>query len=160
LIRVELPSGEKYELSHLVTDFNGTLAVDGVLVEGVRERLTALAKEIEIIILTSDTHGSVEGQADGLPVEIQIIPTGTGPGDEAVAKEKELLAIGADNVVFLGNGRNDGKALATARLSIVILGREGAARSALENADMVAANPIDGLDLLLNPTRLRSGLRW
>lgn len=39
MIEIEIPGGETLRLEHLVLDFSGTLARDGRLLPGVRERL-------------------------------------------------------------------------------------------------------------------------
>jgi soluble P-type ATPase len=44
-------------LCGLVTDVNGTLAVDGILIDGLAKRLTSLRDRLEIHMLTADTHG-------------------------------------------------------------------------------------------------------
>jgi hypothetical protein len=43
MIDVAIPGFGRLALEHLVCDYNGTLARDGVLLDGVAARLTALA---------------------------------------------------------------------------------------------------------------------
>ena len=55
------PGQNPIEEGHLVLDFNGTLAVDGVLVSGVAERLRELAltpNGLAIHVVTADTSAS------------------------------------------------------------------------------------------------------
>lgn len=160
MIRIELPSGEVYELKTLLCDFNGTLAVDGVLSESVKERLRRLSNDLEIAVITSDTQGSATQQLEGLPVRTVIVPRGGEPGQERERKREELHAVESEGVVFLGNGSNDAGAIPHARLSIVVLGLEGAYGDTLRQADLVVTSAEDALDLLLKPKRLISGLRY
>ena len=42
-------------------DYNGTLAVDGHLLGGVKKALTALSGKINVHVLTADTFGEGRG---------------------------------------------------------------------------------------------------
>ena len=44
MLEIDIPGWGRLELASLVMDYNGTLARDGVLLEGVRERLQAFCK--------------------------------------------------------------------------------------------------------------------
>ena len=55
MIQIDIPGSAKIEARHLVCDYNGTLAVDGMLLPGVYDLLKSLAKELEIHIITADT---------------------------------------------------------------------------------------------------------
>jgi soluble P-type ATPase len=158
MIQIPLPGGVHLELNHLVSDFNGTLAVDGRLVEGVAERLVRLAGMVPVTVLTSDTVGTAREELAALPVSVKIIETGREPGEEAGAKRTFVESLGT-GVVFLGNGANDVDGLEAATLSIVVLGREGAAGKVIASASLVVASPVDALDFLLRPSRMISGLR-
>jgi soluble P-type ATPase len=57
MMEINIPGLKALRLTHLVLDFNGTLACDGKVLEGVRERLEALARELEIHVLTA-THSA------------------------------------------------------------------------------------------------------
>jgi soluble P-type ATPase len=59
----------------------------------------------------------------------------------------------------LGNGSNDMKMLEASGLGIAVIGREGAAISAINNADITVCSVVDGLDLLLKPDRIKATLR-
>jgi hypothetical protein len=43
VIEIEIPGFRVLQLSHLVLDYNGTLAVNGDLIEGVKSHLSPLA---------------------------------------------------------------------------------------------------------------------
>jgi soluble P-type ATPase len=74
MLEIDIPGGQLLRLTHLVLDYNGTLACDGVLLPGVAERLKILAQSLEIHIVTADTFGTVRGQVAGLPVQLAVIP--------------------------------------------------------------------------------------
>jgi len=50
--------------------------------------------------------------------------------------------------------------LKVARLGFIVAGGEGCAVEALLAADIQLASAVDGLDLLLNPRRLRATLKF
>ncbi|WP_333657002.1 hypothetical protein [Tissierella praeacuta] len=56
----EIPGRENIEVQNIVFDYNGTIAVDGKLINGVEELINKLAEYAKIYILTADTYGTVE----------------------------------------------------------------------------------------------------
>lgn len=155
MIAVTIPGFGALELQHLVLDYNGTLAVDGKLLPGVRDALTRLAQQIEIHVITADTFGLAGTELAGLPVNITIIPQ----DEQADIKLAHVERLGADGVFAIGNGRNDRKMLAAAAVGVALAQAEGAAGEAIAAADVVATDIVDGLDLLLHPMRLIATLR-
>jgi len=79
--------------------------------------------------------------------------------DQVRAKGEYVLSLGAEHVVGIGNGRNDRLMLKEAELGIALVQGEGAAVETVLAADMVCGSILDGLDLLIHPTRLVAGLR-
>jgi soluble P-type ATPase len=59
MIEIKIPGYKTLQLKHLVLDHNGTLAVDGILVAGVKESLDRLSADMEIHVLTADTFGKM-----------------------------------------------------------------------------------------------------
>ena len=57
MIELNIPGLGRVQLQHLVCDVNGTLAVDGQLLEGIARPLTTLRDRLELHLLTADTHG-------------------------------------------------------------------------------------------------------
>jgi len=156
MIEISIPGFGKLSLKHLVLDYNGTLATDGILIAGVQERLFQLNKLITIHILTADTFGLAASELTNIPCKITIIE-GT---NEDQQKEEYVNSLGLENVVAFGNGNNDRKMLTAARLGISIIGSEGCSPAAIQAADMIVANILDGLDLLLKPLRCKATLRF
>jgi soluble P-type ATPase len=155
MLDINIPGAQPLGLSHLILDYNGTLACDGSILPGVAERLKILAKDLEIHIVTADTFGSVRTQVARLPVQLAVIP----PEKQAQAKAAYLENLGPANSVAIGNGRNDALMLKQAALGIAVVQTEGAAMEALLAADVVTPGIVDALDLLLHPDRLKATLR-
>ena len=155
MIGINIPGFNELRLTHLVLDYNGTIAAHGRLIPGVPEKLAVLAPRLAIHILTADTFGTVREQVSPLPARLIVIP----PGDQARAKEEYVRQLGADLTVAVGNGRNDRLMLKEAALGIALLQAEGAAVEALMAADVVAPDILAALDLLLAPDGLIATLR-
>ena len=68
MVTVEIPGRRALCLEHLALDLNGTLAAGGKLLPGVSRRVAALARRLEVTVLTADTFGS------SLPVVRSRIP--------------------------------------------------------------------------------------
>lgn len=155
MLEVVIPGRPILRFSHIVMDFNGTMAVDGVLLPGVEDRLNRLAGFLSVHILTADTCGTVHDACRGINAQVGVLAEVVG------AKEKQRFVneLGAEAVVAVGNGANDALMLAAAGLGIAVVGPEGACAKTLVGADIVVINVNDGLDLLLNPRRLVASWR-
>ncbi|MHB1228808.1 MAG: HAD family hydrolase [Halothiobacillus sp.] len=154
MLAIDIPGGAMYRFAHLVLDFNGTLAEDGALIDGVAARITALAESLEIHVITADTNSSAARVLAGLPITLKIL----GSGAQDQAKADFVQELGAQ-CVAVGNGRNDAVMLHAAALGIVVIQAECAARVTVDAADLVSHSIQDTLDLLLNPKRLIATLR-
>lgn len=155
MLRVQVPDFEPLQLEHLVLDYNGTLALDGELLPGVKERLHRLASELIIHVVTGDTFGVAESRLVGIPCKLTIL--------QALAQTQAKLAyverLGAAGCVCIGNGRNDRAMLERAALGVAVIQREGTCVATLVAADVVAPSITDALDLLIRPQRLIATLR-
>jgi soluble P-type ATPase len=153
-LRADIPGWKVLELKHLVLDLNGTLALDGTLLPGVKQAVESLSKRLTCHLITADTFGTA-GALFGDAVALQLIQKGK-EGEQKLALVKSL---GAGSVAALGNGANDALMLGAAALGICVLGGEGAAAAAMGAADVVVTGAVAGLGLLLHPDRLRATLR-
>ncbi len=154
MITVDAPGWGSFPIRHLLLDLNGTLALDGVFISGVEERILELSKKLDIHILTADTFGNGARICHGLPVTLHVIPE----RDQIQAKGKYLKGLPLKTVA-IGNGRNDMEMLAEAALGIAVMGPEGTSTEALRAADVVVMSINDALDVLLHPERLKATLR-
>ncbi|MDD2500418.1 MAG: ATPase P [Geobacter sp.] len=154
-MQINIPGIGSIELKHLVFDYNGTIARDGLVMSNLDKTITDLAGKITIHILTADSGGTVAQEVSGLPCTLHIITS----GNEAEQKEAYVQALGIDSVVCIGNGANDRLMLKAARLGIAVLEGEGCAVSAILQADIVARSIYDALGLLMVPQRISATLR-
>jgi len=155
MIDLDIPGLGAFAIKHLVVDYNGTLALDGNLLPGVREVLGMLAPLLEIHVVTADTFGLAAQHLSDLPVTLTILSKDY----QADAKLDYVKALGADSVIAIGNGRNDRKMLEAAAVGIFTIQKEGGSLRALGRADVVTTNILDALELLRYPKRLIATLR-
>lgn len=155
MLEMSIPGYRDLTLLHLVLDFNGTLACDGKLIDGVRERVRALRESLHIHVLTADTFGRVGSEIAGMDCILSIIPR----AKEAEAKLQYIRDLGAEHTAAVGNGRNDRLMLKEAALGIAVIQCEGGSTEALLSSDLVTLSILDALDLFLNPLRLMATLR-
>jgi soluble P-type ATPase len=155
MIEINIPGYRKLQLKHIVLDYNGTLACDGILISGVREKLTALADKLSVHILTADTFGNARAGLEGIPCQLAVVPQDA----QDIGKVEYVRELGADNAVCVGNGRNDHLMLTEAALGIGVILEEGAAAATLLAADVVCTGIISALELVAKPLRLAATLR-
>lgn len=155
MLRIEIPGFGLLRMEHLVLDYNGTIAADGVLLPGMKRRLAALAANLRVHVLTADTFGRARVQLRGIECELVVL----GPRSQAHAKAAYVRRLGAARAVCIGNGRNDRLMLKAAALGIAVVHAEGAAAESARAADIVVRDARDALELLLKPLRLVATLR-
>lgn len=136
MIELNVPGRGVIQLDHLVTDVDGTLAVDGRLVEGVAKALRRLSDRLRIHMLTADTHGL----QDEIDKRLGIVAHRIEPGSEQIAKREFVQRLGAE-------------------IGIAVLSREGLVRETLLAADLIVPDVRSALALLEKPLRLVTSLR-
>ncbi len=150
-----IPGHDNVKIENILIDFNGTLAVDGILHEGIADKLIALSKIVDIIVVTADTNGTAREQLDNLPVHIRSFD-----GKNVSEEKKDILRqLNPVRTAAIGNGFNDHKMIREARLSIGVLGEEGIYSSLFSFTDIVVRDINDALDLFLKPNRIIASLR-
>lgn len=154
MISIQIPGRGLLELSHLVLDYNGTIAVDGLLAPGVAERLLALKDMVGVHVLTADTYGTVRAQCEPLGVALQTFPR-----EGAAACKAQIVSSLEGAVACVGNGFNDIQMFDLADLAIAVLDREGMCEGLLAHADVLVPGAAEALDLFLKPDRLKATLR-
>jgi soluble P-type ATPase len=155
LIEIEIPGRGLYRLEHLVLDVNGTITLEGELIEGVAERLVQLRPLLTVHIVTADTRGR-QGAIDA---QLGLRATRISGKNESAQKGAFVRGLGGETVCAVGNGAIDVEMLREARLAVAVLGEEGLSRDALTAADVVVPHINAALDLLLSPLRLLATLR-
>ncbi len=155
MIELSIPGRGSLRLQHLVTDVNGTLAIDGVLIEGLAKRIASLQDRLTVHLLTADTH---RRQA-AIDQQLNLVATRLAPGNEQEQKRAYVESLGPGCVVAIGQGANDAAMLKSATLGICVMSLEGAALETLLAADIVAPDIMAAFDLLDKPVRLVATLR-
>jgi soluble P-type ATPase len=155
MIEIVVPGYRTLRLQHLVMDYNGTLAQDGRLLEGVRTRLEGLAGQLRLHVITADTFGLARDQLASLPCELAIL----GSHKQAGAKLAYIRRLGREQVAAIGNGRNDRLMLKAAVLGLAVAQGEGAAVESCLAADLLVPDILTALDLFIDPRRMIATLR-
>ena len=155
MLQYNIPGFGKVALEHLVLDFNGTIAVNGKLILGVKDVLNQLASQVEVHVITADTFLSADKELQGVQCKLNVIPAER----QTDEKLKYVSELGLMKTVAIGNGRNDALMLKSAIISIAVIQAEGCAACALANAKIICTNILDGLELLQNPKRIIATLR-
>jgi hypothetical protein len=75
-MELAIPGFGRLSLEHLVLDYNGTLAVDGKLLPGVKARLARLSGMLRIHVVTADTFGKARAGLRGLDCRLEILQGG------------------------------------------------------------------------------------
>jgi len=155
MFELDVPGFGHIRLEHLVSDFTGTLSVDGRLMPGVKERLKRIAEFLQIHILTDDTFGMAKAELEDIKCIVHILEG----KEHDVQKEDYVKQLGRDRVIAFGNGNNDRRMLKAAKIGIAVCLNEGCAIDAIVSANIVVTSTTDALDLPLNPKRLKATLR-
>src|SRR5712692_7191205 len=154
-MELAIPGFGRLSLEHLVLDYNGTLAVDGKLLPGVKARLARLSGMLRIHVVTADTFGKARAEVAGLKCRLEILKGGA----ENRAKAAYVRRLGPSRVACIGNGRNDRLMVRMAGIGIAVLQAEGASAEVVAAADLLVPSVTDALDLFLQPRRLIASLR-
>ena len=154
MVTASIPGWGEIALEYLLVDFNGTIAYDGHMKEGVRDLLDAVSKHLKVFVVTADTYESIGKEATGNFTVVK-----TGQVSSGIDKAERVRQLGPEGVAAIGNGANDAMMLREAALGIAVIGEEGCATSVLKEADIVVLDIADALDLLLHPERLVATLR-
>ena len=155
MIEVNIPGRGAVFLEHLVCDVNGTLAIDGELIDGISRKITELKDRLEIHLLTADTHGRQKFIDQKLNLNAVRILS----GDEQRQKSEYINRLGSNRVVAIGQGANDASMLKVAAIGICVFSTEGTALETLNSADLIAPDIFSAFGLLENPLRLVASLR-
>lgn len=156
MVTIDIPGKGKMKIENVVLDFNGTIAHDGTLKDGIKEKIEKLNEmDIKVYILTADTYNQAKKQCEGLPVTLEIFD-----GENAALSKREIVnKIDSDVTMTIGNGNNDVEMFEESALSVAVIGDEGCAVKAIFSADIITKDINDAIDLILNPQRIKATLR-
>ena len=155
-----VPNYGVLHLKNVLFDLNGTIQFDGKISTDLKEKIKRLKEEYDVYLISADTRGNLEEIANDLGVSyIKIKVDKIKTANESEAKKNELIQLGKENTVAIGNGNNDSLMLKNAILGIIIIGSEGAAINSLLNADVILPDPISTVDFLLDEEKIIATLR-
>jgi len=155
MIKIEIPGREAINAEHLVLDYNGTLAEDGIIIPNVKFELNLLAKSIKIHVITADTFGIAQSNLKDVNCKCTVISK----EEQELRKQEFVSKLGANRLIAIGNGYNDNLMVKDAALGIIVIQKEGASVKTLINANIICNNIFDAFGLLKNPLRITATLR-
>ena len=153
----DIPNYGKIHIKNILFDVNGTIQFDGSIPTKVKKRIKRLKNYYNIFLISADTRGNLNQIA--LNLEVKSIKISPSELLEAETKNNELIKLGREETVAIGNGNNDFMMLKNAILSIAILGKEGLSSNTLMNSDLVFSNCIDAINFLMDEKKVIATLR-
>ena len=151
----KIPGRETIEIKNIIFDYNGTIAIDGKIIKGIKEQINQLSNLICFHVITADTYGTVEKELENTNCKIVKISG----ENQAYGKLKYLQEIGKENTLCVGNGKIDQLMLKEAILGIAVMQEEGLCTDTLFAADIVCKSIMDIFKYFKNPNRLIATLR-
>lgn len=152
---LKIPGWETIEIKDVVFDYNGTIAIDGKLIDGVAESINELADDMNFHVITADTFGSVENELANINCKIVKIPK----GNQDSSKLDYLLKLGKEKTLCVGNGKNDKLMLKQSIIGIALIQEEGACVESILAADIVCTSVMDVFAFFKTPDRIKATLR-
>lgn len=153
--KIKVPGFKEIVAENLIMDYNGTLAKNGKILDGVIDKLRDIKEDLNIYILTADTFGTVHSQFENTNIKIIVVDS----EDSSISKRAAVESLGVDNSICIGNGYNDIEMMQVATLSIGIAQEEGMSGKLFLYSDMVFVSILDALDSIINPDRIIATLR-
>lgn len=154
-MRLEIPGRETIEIKDVILDYNGTLAIDGKLIEGIAQKINRFSEWINFHVVTADTYGSVAAQLEGVNCTVLNLST----NKQHLNKLAYLNHLGTNTTLCVGNGFNDQEMLKHAILGIALLQSEGLCTPTLLASDIVCLSIFDVFNYFEHPNRLKATLR-
>ncbi len=152
---ISIPNYADLKIAHVVLDYNGTLAGNGIVSEETRVCLQQLTEMYRVYVITADTFGTVKQELEAFDLEVMILSSKDHTAEKAALIEK----LGAGQTAAMGNGNNDRLMLESAALSIALMGSEGCSVETMQAADILCGSIVDAMELLIHPKRLVATLR-
>lgn len=152
-----IPNYGKITIENIIFDINGTLQFKGIISDDLILKFKELKKFYNIYLVSSDTRGNLDDIAIKLGVD--YIRINSKEMSEAEAKNNELLKLGKDVTVVVGNGNNDALMLKNSILGLIIIGNEGATIKSIINSNVAFPDPLSAIDFLLDEKILIGTLR-
>jgi soluble P-type ATPase len=152
---VKIPGRETVEIKNVLFDYNGTIAIDGQLIEGVAESINELSADFNFHVITADTFGSVNNALKDVTCTVIKIPK----QNQDQTKFEYLLKLGKETTLCVGNGRNDKLILKESVIGIAVIQDEGTSTDTLMASNIICKSIMDVFEFLKKPDRLKATLR-
>jgi len=152
-MKYNIPEVGVLEIKTIVLDLNGTLAVNGKIIKGVKNLLTKIKKlGIKIILFTGDARGNAYDLCKNLDIEFK-------KAINQKEKEKFFLELDTEKTAAIGNARIDNGKFKHAKLSIATLQEEGIHTGILKYVDIIVPSIIDALNLFIDEKIMKATMR-
>ncbi len=149
-------SGRKtVKIKNIIFDYNGTIAIDGQLIEGVAKSINELSSDFDFHVITADTFGSVNNELKDVNCTLIIVPE----ENQDLIKLEHLIKLGKETTLCVGNGRNDKLILKESVIGITVIQDEGTSTDTLMASDIICKSIMDVFEFLKKPDRLKATLR-
>ena len=155
MLMYKIPGRDDIEIENIVFDYNGTIAVDGKILSGVKELILKLEKYANIYILTADTYGTVGEECSNINVKVLTFPR----KNAGKFKKDIVKKLGGKKTLCVGNGFNDVPMFQESVLSIAVIEGEGVSGKLLMNADIVTKSILDAINIILDKNKMKATLR-
>lgn len=143
----------KITIDTVIFDLNGTLAVNGKLVEGVKDRIERLKNEgFRVYVVSTDHRGNGKELADDLGIEFIYAETTND-------KEDFIREFDPEMVAAIGNARVDIGLFDYARISIATMQAEGIHAAIFRFVDIIVTSVNDAIDILLDKTTFENTMK-
>jgi soluble P-type ATPase len=154
-MKIEIPGRETFDIQNIVFDYNGTVAIDGKLLDEVSQNINDLSSQFKFYVITADTYGAVQKELENTNCEVIVI----GKEKQDICKLDFVKQLDSKTVLSVGNGRNDKLMLKETALGIAILQEEGLCTETLVNSDILVSSILDVFGFLKDINRLIATLR-
>jgi len=154
-MELNIPGNGTLDIKNILLDYNGTLAVDGVLIPGVEDVLNDLSAKYSIHVITADTFGSAESELKNVHCTFRKL----NPENQSEAKLQYLTNLGKDVTSCVGNGKNDRLMIKESILGISIIQAEGAFTETVMVSDIICHDIFAALEFFRTPKRLIATMR-
>lgn len=154
-MNIKIPGRDSFELKNVVFDYNGTIAIDGKLIDGISKEINELSSKLNFYVITADTYGTVQKELENTNCEVITIAK----ENQDICKLDFLNSLGANSTLTVGNGRNDKLMLKESILGIAILQDEGLCTETLLISDILVKSIYDVFGFLKDINRLVATLR-
>ncbi len=152
---IKIPGRETVEIKNVIFDYNGTIAIDGQLIEGAAKSINELSSDFNFHVITADTFGSVNNALKDVTCTVIKIPE----QNQDQTKFEYLLKLGKETTLCVGNGRNDKLMLKESVIGIAVIQDEGTSTDTLMASDIICKSIMDVFEFLKKPDRLKATLR-